>query len=176
MASFTSKAGGCACNHIRYTVTTAPLIIHCCHCHRCQRESGSAFVINYLVESSNVVLSDGSGQPVDVVTASDSGRGQLISRCPKCHVAVWSSYGGGGPFCRFVRVGTMDAKSKSGIIPDVHIYTQSKVDWVKLPDDAPAHDEFYNVAETWSEETQKRWGALKPQVEEWKAQGGKFHS
>jgi hypothetical protein len=174
MASFTPKSGGCACKNIRYTVTSAPFIVHCCHCHCCQRESGSAFAINYLVESSNVVLSDDSGQPVDIVTPSESGRGQLITRCPKCYVAVWSTYSGGGPFCKFVRAGTLDAESKKGINPDVHIFTESKVDWIRLPDGVPAKDKFYNVAEVWSDESKKRWAALKPQIDEWKASGGKF--
>ena len=174
MTSFKPLTGGCACGHIRYTVTAAPLIVHCCHCHCCQRESGSAFAINYLVESSNVVLPDDSGQPVDIVTPSESGRGQLIGRCPRCCVAVWSRYGGGGPFCTFVRVGTLDVESKQGISPDVHIYTESKVDWVKLPEGVLSRDKFYNVAEVWSDEAKHRWGALKPQIEEWKAKGGRF--
>jgi hypothetical protein len=174
MSSFKPLTGGCACKHIRFSVTAAPLIIHCCHCHSCQREAGSAFVINYVVESSNVVLSDESGRPVDIATPSASGRGQLITRCPKCHVAVWSSYGGGGPLCAFVRVGTLDVESKQGISPDIHIYTESKVDWVKLPEGVLTRDKFYNVAEVWSDEAKQRWAALKPQIEEWKVKGGRF--
>jgi hypothetical protein len=174
MASFKPISGRCTCNNIRYTVNTAPLIIHCCHCHCCQRETGSAFVINYVVESSNVILSDDSGKPVDIVTPSESGRGQLISRCPKCYVVVWSSYAGAGPLCKFIRVGTLDAESRKEMKPDVHIYTESKMDWVTLPDDVPVKDKFYNLDQVWSDESMKRWEALKPQIQEWKAKDGKF--
>jgi hypothetical protein len=174
MASFNPLTGGCACNHIRYTVTSAPIVVHCCHCHCCQRESGSAFIINFVIEAGNVSLSDDSGKPIDIATPSESGRGQLISRCPKCFVAVWSSYAGAGPFSSFVRVGTLDAESKKRVTPDVHIYTESKVDWVKLPEGALVMDKFYNPAEVWSEESRKRWDVLKPQIEGWKAKGGKF--
>src|SRR6187401_1431238 len=57
-------AGGCTCRAVRYRMTRAPLIVHCCHCRWCQRETGSAFVLNALVEAEHVTLTDGQ---VDVV-------------------------------------------------------------------------------------------------------------
>jgi hypothetical protein len=42
--------GGCACGAVRYRLTSEPLFIHCCHCLSCQRQTGSAFVINLLIE------------------------------------------------------------------------------------------------------------------------------
>ncbi|KAM0330070.1 hypothetical protein ACHAQA_004241 [Verticillium albo-atrum] len=48
--------GGCACAHIRYTLTTAPLAVHACHCPLCQRESGSAFTLNAVIETKHIVL------------------------------------------------------------------------------------------------------------------------
>ncbi|KXX80973.1 putative glutathione-dependent formaldehyde-activating enzyme, partial [Madurella mycetomatis] len=132
--------GGCTCRFVRYRVTGKPLIVHCCHCTWCQRETGSAFVINALFSSDNVThLGE---QPVMINTPSLSGKGQIIARCPKCHVAVWSNYPGGGPVVRFVRVGTLDQPHE--FVPDVHIYTQAKVPWVKIPSGVPAYQEFYD--------------------------------
>jgi hypothetical protein len=37
--------GGCDCGEVRYRLTTRPLIVHCCHCRWCQRESGTAFAL-----------------------------------------------------------------------------------------------------------------------------------
>src|ERR1051326_3125480 len=91
--------GRCACDAIHYRVNAAPLIVHCCHCTTCQRETGSGFAINYLVESANFeLLPSSTATPIGVNTPSDSGLGQIITRCPKCFVAMWSTYGGAGPF------------------------------------------------------------------------------
>ena len=46
--------GGCVCGLVRYRVTAAPLVVHCCHCQSCQRENGTAFALNAVVESSFV--------------------------------------------------------------------------------------------------------------------------
>src|SRR5262245_12110840 len=90
--------GGCTCRHVRYRMTTRPLFVHCCHCRWCQRETGSAFVLNAMIEAERVELLSGDVDVVD--TPSQSGRGQKISRCPRCRVAVWSNYAGGGDLIR----------------------------------------------------------------------------
>lgn len=137
--------GGCTCRQVRYRLTTRPLIVHCCHCRWCQRETGSAFALNALIETERVRLLSGEVEVVD--TPSASGRGQKISRCPKCRIAVWSNYGGGGDLIRFVRVGTLDEPDR--LPPDIHIYTSSKQPWVVLPEGAPAVAEYYRAAEVW---------------------------
>ena len=58
--------GGCACGEIRYRLTSDPLFTHCCHCLNCQRQTGSAFVINVLIETDRLELLAGEPQPVDV--------------------------------------------------------------------------------------------------------------
>ena len=151
--------GGCTCKAVRYRMTAGPLITHCCHCRWCQRETGSAFVINALVETANLEV---TGETVTVDTPSNSGRGQKIVRCPKCHVALWSHYSGGGPALAFVRVGTLD--DPDAISPDVHIFTESKQPWVRLPDGAKGFAQFYNVPEVWSEEARTRAKAAKEAV------------
>src|SRR5512141_1581924 len=98
--------GGCTCHFVRYRMTTKPLFVHCCHCRWCQRETGASFALNALIEADRVRLLQGEVEVVD--TPSESGKGQKIVRCPKCHIAVWSNYGGGGDVVRFVRVGTLD--------------------------------------------------------------------
>jgi hypothetical protein len=80
--------GGCTCGQLRYRLHSRPLFVHCCHCRWCQRETGSAFALNALIE-----IDRGErlgGEPETVPTPSASGRGQQIVRCPRCRVAVWS--------------------------------------------------------------------------------------
>jgi hypothetical protein len=144
--------GGCTCRAVRYRMTSKPMFVHCCHCRWCQRESGSAFALNALIESARVVLL--SGTPESVHTPSNSGKGQEISRCPKCRVAVWSNYGGGGDLVRFVRVGTLDEPDR--FAPDIHIFTMSKQPWVVLPPAVPAVHEYYDSKKFWPEESLAR--------------------
>ena len=100
-----------------------------------------------------------AGAPEVVDTPSASGRGQKISRCPQCRVALWSNYSGAGDAVRFVRVGTLDAGH--GIGPDIHIFTTTKQPWVVIPPDAKAVPEFYKPAEMWPKESLERRAAIK---------------
>jgi hypothetical protein len=143
--------GGCACGAVRYRLLAAPMFVHCCHCRDCQRQTGSAFVINALIESDRITLLSGSPEPVSMPT--DSGRPHDIYRCPSCRTAVWSDYGR-RPKLRFVRVGTLD--EPSAIVPDVHIYTRSKLPWVGLPDGARTFDAFYETKSVWPAESFER--------------------
>ena len=148
--------GGCTCRFVRYRITTKPMIVHCCHCRWCQRESGAAFALNAMIESDRVELLEGEVEVID--TPTNSGKGQKISRCPNCRIALWSNYGGGGDAVRFVRVGTLNEPDQ--LPPDIHIFTASKQPWVVLPPDTPAVPEYYNAAELWSKESLDRRAAL----------------
>jgi hypothetical protein len=151
-----SFEGGCACRAVRYRMTRRPMIVHGCHCTWCQRETGSAFAVNALVETDRVVV---QGEVEAIVTPSASGQGQRIARCPACKIALWSHYAGAGPTLRFVRVGTLDNPGQ--FPPDIHIFTSTRQAWVVLPPGVPAFAEFYNPKEQWSAESQARWKAAK---------------
>ena len=150
------REGGCDCGAVRYRMNAEPMIVHCCHCRWCQRETGSGFVINAIVETGKL---DITGKTLMVDTPSASGNGQKIVRCPQCHVALWSHYMQAGPALAFVRAGTLD--DPSTITPDVHIYTSTKLPWVRLPEGARAFAEFYNVPDVWSAEARARAKALR---------------
>lgn len=148
--------GGCTCGSVRYRLTSRPLFVHCCHCRWCQRETGSAFVLNALIEADRVPLLQ--GRPEVVPTPSESGRGQKIARCPECRVAVWSNYSGLGEILNFVRVGTLDDPDR--LPPDIHIYTMSKQPWVVIPSGVPVMHEYYDRREYWPAESLERLGRL----------------
>jgi hypothetical protein len=150
-----TREGGCACGEIRYRLTSDPLFIHCCHCLNCQRQTGSAFVINLLIETDRLELLEGVPQPVDV--PRDDGSTQQIFRCPTCQVAVFSHYG--NPGVRFVRGGTLD--DPSGVAPDVHIYTRSKLPSVTIPDSVPAFEVYYDTKALWPAASLERLAALR---------------
>jgi hypothetical protein len=157
MASNDTFEGGCTCRHVRYRVTSRPMFVHCCHCSWCQRETGSAFALNAMIEADRVELTQGAPELVN--TPSASGKGQKIWRCPTCKVALWSNYGGAGDKVRFLRVGTLD--TPAAMPPDIHIFTSTKQPWVVLPADTPAVPEYYKPKEMWPKESQERFAALK---------------
>jgi hypothetical protein len=148
------REGGCACGAVRYRLTSEPLLTHCCHCLNCQRQTGSAFVINLLIEADRVVLLAGAPEPVDA--PREDGSKQRIFRCPGCQVAVFSEYG--RPGVRFVRAGTLD--EPSSITPDVHIFTRSKLPWITLPDSVPAFDVYYDSKALWPAASLERLEAV----------------
>jgi hypothetical protein len=150
-----ARDGGCSCGSVRYRLLSEPLLVHCCHCRNCRRQTGSAFVVNALIETSRVELLRGRPRPVDV--ARDDGSSQRIWRCGDCQVAVYSRYGSDA--LRYVRVGTLD--EPDALEPDVHIFTRSKLPWVALPEATPAFAEFYDPRTFWTDEMRARYAAAR---------------
>ena len=147
--------GGCACGRMRYRLASEPMFVHCCHCRDCQRQTGSAFVINALIEADRVERLMGETEAVPVPT--DSGQPHVIHRCPACKVALWSHYGGRQQLS-FVRVGTLD--DPAALRPDVHIYTRSKLPWIPLPQDVPAFEAYYDSKTLWPPDSLARRKAI----------------
>jgi hypothetical protein len=148
------REGGCSCRGVRYRLTSKPLFVHCCHCLSCQRQTGSAFVINLLIEADHVEVLTGDPKPVSV--PRDDGSRQQIFRCPDCQIALFSEYG--RPEVRFVRAGTLD--EPGSVAPDVHIYTRSKLPWVALPESVPAFEVYYDTRKLWPPASLKRLDAV----------------
>jgi hypothetical protein len=135
--------GGCSCGEVRYQLLEPPIRIHCCHCTDCQRHTGSAFVINAIIETSAIRIMRGDLEAVPVRRASGP---HDIYRCRKCKVALWSDYGR-RPQIRFVRLGTLD--DPSALRPDIHIYTRTKAPWFRLPKGTPAFRDYYDAKTVW---------------------------
>jgi hypothetical protein len=149
------REGGCSCGTVRYRLTAEPLFVHCCHCLNCQRQTGSAFVVNLLIEADRVESVAGELHAVDAPRDGDAPP-QRIFRCPVCEVAVYSVYS--DPAVLFVRAGTLD--DPSSVEPDVHIFTRSKLPWVAIPEGVPAFDVYYDLDELWPEESLGRLRAV----------------
>jgi hypothetical protein len=152
----TQLEGGCTCGELRYRLTRSPMIVHGCHCRWCQRETGTAFALNAMIETESVELLN--GHPEMVNTPSNSGKGQKIIRCPSCRIAVWSHYAGAGELLSFIRVGTLD--NPDALPPDIHIFTASKQPWVILPPETPAFEAYYQRSEQLPETVLERLSNL----------------
>jgi hypothetical protein len=147
--------GGCACARVRYRLSSPPMFVHCCHCRDCQRQTGSAFVLNALIETDRIILLSGDVEPIQVPT--ESGRPHDIYRCRICQTALWSDYGRRPPL-RFVRVGTLD--DPAAMPPDVHIFTRSKLPWIELPPSVPAFEVYYDMNALWPAASLERRRAI----------------
>jgi hypothetical protein len=147
--------GGCACGAVRYRLRTAPMITHCCHCTACQRQRGSAFAVNALIEADRVERL--RGEPVRRALPTESGRPLDDYACDACGTSVWCDYGRRSVML-FVRVGTLD--DPGALAPDIHIFTRSKQPWVVLPAGARAFAVYYDMAAEWPAESLARRRAL----------------
>jgi hypothetical protein len=147
--------GGCACGGVRYRLESAPMFVHCCHCLDCQRQTGSAFVLNAIIEADRVTPL--AAAPVAVPMPTGSGRPHDVYRCAECQTAVWSDYGRRGVML-FVRAGTLD--EPSALKPDVHIFARTKQPWVGLPVDANVFDVYYDMEKLWPAQSMARRKAI----------------
>jgi hypothetical protein len=71
-------------------------------------------------------------------------------------VAVFSEYG--RPEVRFVRGGTLG--QPTGVTPDVHIFTRTKLGWITLPDSVPAFEVYYDTRALWPAASLERLQAI----------------
>jgi hypothetical protein len=137
--------GRCSCGAVHYRMTASPVFVHACHCTWCQRETGSAFALNAMIEAEFVELL--AGVPEEMTLPSASGRGQIVLRCGACRVALWSHYAGAGRKVAFVRVGTLEAPGACP--PDIHIFTSTKLPWVVLDERVPVVPGYHDRLEHW---------------------------
>jgi hypothetical protein len=147
--------GGCGCGAVRYRLGSAPMFVNCCHCRNCQRQTGTAFVLNALIETDRVEVQ--SGETAPYLMPTESGRPHTVFRCTGCGTAMWSEYGGVKAL-RFVRVGTLD--DPSALPPDAHIYTRSKLPWITLTDGKPTFETYYDSKQLWSAASLERRRAI----------------
>ncbi|KAF2691799.1 hypothetical protein K458DRAFT_411509 [Lentithecium fluviatile CBS 122367] len=173
--TFVPLKGHCTCKTITYEVLAPFLCTNCCHCTWCQRETGTAFVLNSIIETSYFRITSET-KPVLIDTLSASGDGQMIARCPKCYVALYSDYGDDGTWTTYVRAGTLDDEGKKRVRPDAHIFTSTKMDWVDLTGEKerglPIFEASYKRKEAWGKEANERFNRLKEKMEAAKEAGG----
>jgi hypothetical protein len=118
------------------------------------RQTGSAFVINLLIETTAWSCSQATrSRSTRLATTAAK---QRTFRCSTCHVAVFSQYT--RPQVWFVRGGTLD--DPSSIMPDVHIFTRSKLGWTTLPESVPAFEVYYDTKALWPAASLERLEAI----------------
>jgi hypothetical protein len=131
------------------------MFVRCCHCKDCQRQTGSAFAVNALVEADRIERLRGTPQRRALPTSS--GRPHIAWFCAECGTTLWSDYGA-RKVMLFVRVAALD--EPAALPPDVHIFTRSRLPWVELSGGAPGFEVYYDMAALWPAESLRRREAL----------------
>jgi hypothetical protein len=147
--------GGCFCGAVRYKLLDAPMFIQCCHCTDCQNQTGGPFAINGLIETKNIQKIKGTLERIPM--SPPKKRPHDIYRCKKCKVALWSDYGR-RPQLRFLRVSTIDRPHN--LKPNAHIFTRSKVPWIKIPKSVPSFKIYYDIKKLWPQKSLERRAAI----------------
>jgi hypothetical protein len=119
-------AGGCLCGKVRYSADTDPILTAVCHCHDCQKASGSAFTIIIAVPRNTLNL---QGDLKSYEHKGDSGMLNYRRFCPSCGTRVVDE-ADMAPGMQMLQVGTLD--DPSWVKPTMEIYCDSAQAWVSL--------------------------------------------
>lgn len=127
--------GGCACGAVRYQVHGQPAVGTVCHCRFCQKRLASAFAVLASFPDDAVEVLHGALTEVEH-RSDESGRWLRMRFCPRCGTTV-SHAAELRPGLRTIAAGTFDDPSWFRI--DRHIWVQSKLPWVVIPDNVAAY-------------------------------------
>lgn len=123
--------GGCRCGACRYELALYALPpVYACHCHICQRASGSAFSVQALVREELLTVSG----PVVIHQITTEDRTSTQRFCGTCHARIYNT-NTRRPGIAVVRAGTFDRSEELDC--RAHIFTAYRQRWVTLPDNVP---------------------------------------
>jgi hypothetical protein len=122
--------GGCLCGAIRYQVQGAPLHAGYCHCRMCQRVAGAPVVAWATWPADRFAWSQ--GEPTAFASSAQGER----SFCPNCGSSLTFIDPGDRAV---VEVTLASLDDPSLVTPEEHIWTTSRVPWLKLDDQLPRH-------------------------------------
>lgn len=132
-------AGGCRCGAVRYSIARDDLpAVYACHCHICQRASGSAFSVQALVPEDSLTVNG----PIIAHEIATEGRISTQRLCGVCHARVYNT-NTRRPGIAVVRAGTLDRSEE--LVCKAHIYTDFRQRWVRLPPDVPQWGEAARI-------------------------------
>ena len=126
--------GQCLCGAIKYEVDkTKPQMGHC-HCSMCRKFHGAAFSTLGEADVKDFRWVEGEGLLKDYVADNGSVR-QFCQNCGSSMIFAPSEEPNG--LIEF-SLGTLD--SDLDVLPDAHVYTGSKANWVEICDELPQHE------------------------------------
>jgi hypothetical protein len=127
--------GGCRCGACRYALAVRePPRVYACHCHQCQRWTGSAFSLQALVDETLLTATG----PVVTAEMRTADRLSVQRVCGRCHARLFNT-NTRRPGVAVVRAGTLDRSEELRCA--AHIFTAHRQRWVAVPADVPSWPE-----------------------------------
>lgn len=136
--------GGCACEAVRYRVQGRPVVGTVCHCRFCQRRLASAFAVLASFKEDAIEILQGELSEIEH-RSNESGRWLRMSFCSQCGTTI-SHTAELRPGMRTIAAGTFD--DPSWIHIDRHIWVQSKLSWVAIPENVPSYAQGFVATST----------------------------
>lgn len=128
--------GGCRCGACRYTLTVDAMPpVYCCHCHYCQRWSGSAFSQQAVAPAGALTA---TGPIVEYAYDTNIGATSTHRFCGTCHGRLWNT-NTRLPGYVVLRAGTLD--SSDTLVPRLHIWVRREQPWITITHDIPSFEE-----------------------------------
>jgi hypothetical protein len=124
--------GGCACGAVRFEITAPLMGFGVCHCLDCQKAAGGGPA--YVALAPKMAFAVTKGEAKIYSSKADSGEEVGRAFCADCGTPLWSVPGSMTPFYP-VKVGALD--DPSGVIPAVHLYTDSAQPWHLMHEGLP---------------------------------------
>jgi hypothetical protein len=131
-------SGSCLCGGVRFEIARAVGPFELCHCTRCRRASGAAFVAGLGVRTADFRLLAGA----ELIARYEA----PIRKAPPAYRTAFCSRCGSpvpdpppGAEWFEVAAGTLDGDP--GLRPDRHIFVECKSPWFEITDGLPQLDE-----------------------------------
>jgi hypothetical protein len=119
--------GGCNCGKVRYRITKEPLTVYVCHCHLCQKRTGSAFSMQVVFPADAFELM--AGEPIKRDRILPDGKSNVSLVCPLCFSRISTRR---EDFLTVsIRAGTLD--DTSWLKPVAQLWTSSAQPWAIVP-------------------------------------------
>jgi hypothetical protein len=123
------RVATCSCRQLMLRTTEEPLRVSICHCHACQRRTGSAFGVQARFREESVVI---RGRATAYTRQGDTGQSATFHFCPVCGSTVYyrlESAEGliGVPVGAFANLAFP--------APHISVFEECMHPWVRLPDD-----------------------------------------
>ncbi len=133
--------GGCLCGEVRFEVDKEPARVTVCHCHFCQRTTGTAYLVEPVFAEPDFHITAGKPKTYDVISAG-SGKRVTIHFCATCGARVMLGF---ERFPGFVGTfaGSFDNPGELGLASGIvrHVFTGAAQDGTVLPAGVPLYHE-----------------------------------
>ena len=137
----TRHEGGCLCGAVRFAVSADPKWVTVCHCHFCQRNTGTAYLVEPVFTKAQFRFTLGAPRTYDAISAG-SGKRVTTHFCGTCGARVLLT------FERFpdavgTFAGAFDDPNRLGLASDIvrHVFTGTAQEGTVLPAGVPLFHE-----------------------------------